>query len=91
MACHIREINPTSLEEMQRNVVSVEANLLINKSKRKVEKRVTIKEETSSSPKEKFDNLIRNVDKMVERMSILESQSDNQIHNPNFQGQQQQP
>lgn len=49
MAYHLRERNPTTLEKMQKNVVSVEANLLAKKAKLRVEKRVTIKEEPFSS------------------------------------------
>lgn len=38
MAYHLRERDPANLEEMQKNAVSVEANLLIKKSKSKLER-----------------------------------------------------
>eukprot|EP00253_Pinus_taeda_P016840 PITA_16840 len=52
MAYQIRERDPATLEEMQRNAISVEANFLIKKSKikpEKLDKKVTIMEESSSS------------------------------------------
>lgn len=38
MAYQLRERDPTTLEEMQQNVLSVEPNLLIKKSKSKPER-----------------------------------------------------
>ena len=43
---------------MQSNVVSVEANLLAKKARLRNERRVTIKEETSTSDL-KIDNLVK--------------------------------
>jgi len=40
----LREKNPETLEQMQSNVVSVEANLLAKKARMRNEKRVVIKE-----------------------------------------------
>ena len=49
----MRERNLETLEQMQINFVSVEANLLAKKARLRNEMRVTIKEETSTS---KFEN-----------------------------------
>lgn len=51
MAYHLRERDLATIEEMQQNAVSIEANLLIKKSKSKlerIEKKVVFKEEPSS-------------------------------------------
>lgn len=48
MAYHLQEHDPTTLEDMQKNIVSVEANLLAKRAIMRSEKRVTIKEETST-------------------------------------------
>lgn len=68
MAYQLREINLATLEYMQKNVVSVEANLLAKKSKMKIENRVAIKEEPSTSLDAKLDTLVKTMEKMMERM-----------------------
>jgi len=45
----LRERNATTLEDMQRSVISVEANILARRARQRIEKRVTIKEEPSPS------------------------------------------
>jgi hypothetical protein len=45
----LREINPANLEEMQRDVVSVESNLLAKRARQRSKKGVTIKQETYTS------------------------------------------
>ena len=91
IAYSLREINPTTLEEMIWNSVSVEANLLIKKSKLKNERKVTLKEEPSTSFNTIFDAFLRNMESMVDKMSILDRKTEPQIRNTNFWGQQQQP
>ena len=49
IAYQLRERNPETLEQMQINVVSVEANLLAKKARLRNERRVAIKQETSTS------------------------------------------
>jgi len=49
MAYQLRERDPTTLEDMQKIAVSVEANLLDKRARTKTEKKVTIKVEASSS------------------------------------------
>lgn len=58
MSYQVKERNPETLEQMERNVVSVEANLLTKKFRMKNEKRVVFKEETSTSDG-KVDNLAK--------------------------------
>lgn len=94
MAYQLRERNPTTLEDMQKNVVIVEANLLAKKSKLKIEKRVTIKEEPSTSSDIKLDTLVKTMEKMMEKMTLLdkavarEPQGGPHIRNLNFRRQQ---
>ena len=72
---------------MQSDVVSVEANILSRKSRLRNERRVTIKEETSSSDG-KIDQLAKNLERIMDRLDNIERrpQWDNQqqIRNPNF-------
>lgn len=85
MAYSLRDRDPPTLEDMQKIAVRVEANLNDKRARMKAEKRVTIKEEASTS-----DQLLRNVER-VER--LLENTHLNkpepQIRNPNFRGPQQ--
>lgn len=69
------ERDPATLEEMQQNAVSVEANLLIKKSKSKpesTENKVVFKEESSSSLDVKLDTLIKTMERMMDRISITD-------------------
>ena len=49
MVYQLRERDPTTLEDMQKIVVSVEANLLAKRARTRAKKRVTVKEEASPS------------------------------------------
>ena len=82
MAYQLRERDLTTLEDMQKIAVSVEANLLAKRARTKAEKKVAIKEEVSTS-----DQVLRKMEKMFERLKI--DKSELQIRNPNFRGQQQ--
>jgi len=75
---------------MQRNAVSVEANFLINKSKTKLEKKVSFKEESSSSSNVKLDTLIKIMERMMDKMSIVDRKAEPSVRNPNYRGLQQQ-
>lgn len=50
---------------MQRNVVSVEANMFEKKAKLRSNKRVTIKEEPCSSSDVKLDTLVKTMERMI--------------------------
>lgn len=79
MAYQIRERDPTTLEEMQWNAISVEANFLIKKSKSKperVEKIVVFREEPGSSSNEKLDSLIKTMERMMDKISITDRQAE---------------
>lgn len=72
---------------MQSNVFKVEANLLSKKSKLKTERRVTIKEEPSSSSSDlKIDNLVKTMEIMMERMTVVDitPPRDNQENSQNI-------
>lgn len=49
MAYQLRERYPVTLEDMQKIAVSVEANLLAKRARKKAKKKVTIKEEVFTS------------------------------------------
>lgn len=92
MTYQLRERDRTNLEEIKHNAISVEANLLIKKSKIKLEKpekKVTVKEEPSSSSEGKLDTLIKTMERMMERMTISNRQVEPLIRNLNYRGQQQ--
>jgi len=82
MAYSLRDRDPPTLEDMQKTAVSVEENLNDKRSRMKAEKRVTIKEEASTS-----DQLLRKIEKALEHVHL--DKSEPQIRNPNFRGQQQ--
>lgn len=87
MAYQLRERHLATVAEMKRNVVSVEANLLIKKSKLKPEKKVTIKEESSSSFDGKLNTLIKKMEIMIDIITIAERQAKPSTRNPNYRGQ----
>lgn len=93
MEYQLRERYPTTLEDMQNNAISVEDNLLAKKSKIKVEKIFTIKEEPTTSSDAKFDTLDKTREKMIEKISLTnwvatrEPYIGPQIRNPNFRRQ----
>ena len=68
---------------MQKIAVSVEANLLAKRARTRTKKKVTIKEEASSS-----DHLLRKIEKMFDRLTIIDK-PETQVKNPNFHRQQQ--
>ena len=75
--------------------MSFEVNLLAKRARLKVDRRVTIKEEQSSSSYDfKLDNLVRTMEKMTKTISIanitppIENQGGPQIRNPNFRKNQ---
>ena len=69
IAYQLRERDPSSLEDMQKIVVSVEENLLAKRAQTRAEKRVTVKEEACPS-NSNMETLIRIVEKMVDRLTI---------------------
>jgi hypothetical protein len=91
MSYQLRERNSATLEDMQKSVVSVEENLLARRARQRTERRVTIKEEPSTSSSDaKLDSLARAMERMMERLTITdrnpprENQAAPQIQNPNF-------
>ena len=68
---------------MKSNVVSVEEKLLANKARLRNERRVTIKEETSTSDPE-IDNVAKKLERMMDRLYNMERkpQWDNQQQGP---------
>ena len=49
MAYHLRERDPTSLEDMQKGALAVEVNLMEKRARMKNEKRVSFREESTPS------------------------------------------
>ena len=59
MSYQLRERNSSTLEDMQKSAISVEANLLAKRARQRSERRVTIKEEPSTSTTDsRLDSLI---------------------------------
>ena len=85
MAYQLWERDPTTLENMQKNAVSVEENLLAKTARMKTKKKVTIKEETSSLDV-KADNILWKIEKMFDWLTVADK-PETTIRNPNFRGQ----
>ena len=90
MSYQLRERNPETLEQMQSNIVSVEANLLARKARMRNEKKVVIKEEASNSDG-KVDVLAKSLERIMDRLENMERKNQWQnrqqqppIRNPNF-------
>jgi hypothetical protein len=91
MSYQLRERNAATLEDMQKSAISVEANLLVKQARQRSERRVTIKEEPSTSTTDsKLDSVVRSLELLIERTNISDRNPlrDNtpapQIRNPNF-------
>jgi hypothetical protein len=91
MSYQLSERNYVTLEDMQKSVVSVEANLLARRARQRKERRVTIKEEpTTSSSDAKLESIVRTMERMMERLTIIdrnpprENQVAPRVRNPNF-------
>jgi hypothetical protein len=91
MSYQLREINSTTLADMQKSVISVEANLLAKRARQRSERRVTIKEEPSMPTTNSIlDSLTREVEVMMERLTVSdrnpprENPPSPQVRNPNF-------
>jgi hypothetical protein len=72
MAFQLRERNTTTLEEMQKIVVDVEANLLNRKAKLNAEEKDRIEKERMTSSEVKIDVLENNVREMMQNISRKE-------------------
>jgi hypothetical protein len=73
MSYQLRERNPTTMEDMKKCDVSVEANLLARRARQRMERRVTIKEEPSTSTVDaKIDSLVITMEIMMERLEITD-------------------
>ena len=75
MTYQLRERDPATLEEMQKVDISVEANLAEKRARMRSEKKVTYRDETIpsiSSSNSKIDNLVRTMERMLERINLRE-------------------
>lgn len=70
MEFQLSERNLATLQEMQDNVVDVEANLLIRRAKLKEEERKNIDPEESTSLEVKLDILVSVVEEMMQNITI---------------------
>lgn len=70
----LREINIETLEQMRRNVVSVEANLLAKKEQTKNENKVVFKEEASTLDG-KVDVLANSLERIMDRLENVEREN----------------
>ena len=71
MAYQLREREPLTLEDMKRGAVSVEENLIAKRDRMKTKKRVSYRDEAAPSTSDtKLDNLVKTMEKMMERMHV---------------------
>src|ERR1700733_4060436 len=93
MAYQLKERAPQTLEEAQKVVVTVEANLIAKRNRARLEKRVAFKEEPSAFD-QKLDAIISGMKRLgdrvesVERKSSWEAPTNNSNRNPNFRRNQ---
>ena len=76
------------MEDMQKGVVTVEANLIEKKARMRAEKRVTYRDENVASTSDpNYDRISKNMEKlqqMMEKMVVkVSNQRKNQNHNQN--------
>jgi len=84
MSYQLRERNSQILEGMQRDVVSIEANLQAKRARMRIEKRVTFREEAFTFVAEaKIDSLVRTMERMMERININKNTPTQENRNPN--------
>ena len=72
MEFQLRERNTTTLKEMKDSAISVEANLLIKRSKLEAEDRKNKEKEHLTSPKVKLDILASTMEEMLHKIIIRE-------------------
>ena len=64
MMYQLRERDYLTLEDMQKGVVSVEANIIEKRNRLRSEKRVTYKDDTTPSTSDpKYDSLAKNMER----------------------------
>lgn len=74
MAYQVRERAPRILEDMQSITVSVEANLISKRAKVRSERRIPLKED-SSSFEHKLYAIIKGMDRLGDRVETIETKS----------------
>jgi hypothetical protein len=91
MSYQLRERDAATLEDMQKCAISVEANLLARRARHRNERRVTIREEPSTSNNDyKMDTVVKSLALLLERSNISDKNPPRddtptpQIRNPNF-------
>jgi ribonuclease HI len=91
MSYQLRERDAATLEDMQKCAISVEANLLARRARHRNERRVTIREEPSTSNNDyKMDTVVKSLALLLERSNISDRNPPRddtpapQIRNPNF-------
>ena len=88
MSYQLRERNPETLEQMQSNFVSVQANLLAKKAWMRNEKKVVLKEEALTS-NGKVDVLAKSLEIIMDKLDIMDRKDkwDNQQQQPPLRNQ----
>ena len=75
MAYQLRERDYSTLEDIQKGVVSVEANLIEKRARLRSEKMVTYKDDiapSTSASDTKIDNLVKVMERMLEKINLNE-------------------
>ena len=81
MDFQLRESNLATLEDMQNNVVDVEANLLIRRAKLKEEEKKNIVEHLAYS-EVKLDILVSTIEEIMQRITMRDVFSVHNYHDP---------
>jgi hypothetical protein len=80
MSYQLGEINLSTLEDMQKSAVSVETNLLARRDMQRTKRRVTIKQEPStSSSDDKLYSIVKTMERMMERLTIADMNTPREI------------
>jgi hypothetical protein len=81
MSYQLRKRNFSALKDMQKSAVSVEANLLVRRSRQRTERRITIKEDPSTpSSDDKLDSIVITMERNMERIAITDRNPPRENH-----------
>ena len=88
-ALFLRERRSATLEYMINDTIEVEINMMSSKRRKYKSETRKVKDEPQSSSDLKFDSIMKVMEKLVDKLSIVDRQAgrDNnepQIRNPNF-------
>ena len=82
LAYELRDKEYTTLEDMQKGAITIEANLMEKRARLKAEKRVTYRDENIASTSDpKYDRLSKNMEELHQMIKRMVFQNNNQNRN----------